>query len=246
MAHAAAPRLPTFGSDRVGATTPQSPPISLSLPSSILGLRPAPAPPPLSLLPSLHPYSTSRLPPLYFPLSLLLASRFSASFQAGFKQLCGASKCPSLCGLFRKADNDKPNPADLPPIAAFRQPSAVIPRTNLSTHPPPHLPNFPTSGCAASIAGRPCFATRARDFLLLMLISISATGVLLHPTPQSLHHPSTVSHLSSWLRVALFFSIHSSPLTGHKETCAPRQALTKGRGPASQTDLAESQEGNGG
>lgn len=59
-------------------------------------------------------------------LSLLSASRFSASFQAGFKQLYGTSKCPSLFRLFRKADNDIPNPADLQLIALFHQPSTVI------------------------------------------------------------------------------------------------------------------------
>lgn len=59
-------------------------------------------------------------------LSLLSASWFSASFQAGFKQLCETSKCPSLFRLFRKADNDIPNPADLQLIALFHQPSTVI------------------------------------------------------------------------------------------------------------------------
>lgn len=63
---------------------------------------------------------------LWIFLSLFCASRFSASFQAGFKQLCETSKCPSLCRLFRKDDNDKPNPADLQLLALFHHPSTVI------------------------------------------------------------------------------------------------------------------------
>lgn len=59
-------------------------------------------------------------------LSVLCASRFSASFQAGFKQLCETSKCPSLCRLFGKADNDIPNPADHQLIALFHHPSSII------------------------------------------------------------------------------------------------------------------------
>ncbi|CAG13627.1 unnamed protein product, partial [Tetraodon nigroviridis] len=45
---------------------------------------------------------------------------------AGFKQLCETSKFPSLCGLFRKADNDIASPADLQQIALFHQPSTLI------------------------------------------------------------------------------------------------------------------------
>lgn len=86
--------------------------------------------------PSFRPAPPRSLSLCIFP-SLLSASRFSASFQPGFKQLCETSKCPSLCRLFRKADNDKPNPADLQLIALFHQPSPVIlcPRTP----PLPHL-----------------------------------------------------------------------------------------------------------
>ena len=95
-------------------------------------------------LPSSHHQSfpSSSLPPpsLSFPLirfpSLLCASRFSASFQAGFKQLCETSKCPSLWRLFRKADNDIPNPADLQLIAQFHQP---FPAIILCPQPPPSL-----------------------------------------------------------------------------------------------------------
>lgn len=75
--------------------------------------------------PSFRPAPSLSLSLCIFP-SLPSASRFSASFQAGFKQLCETSKCPSLCRLFRKADNDKPNPADLQLIALFHQPSTII------------------------------------------------------------------------------------------------------------------------
>lgn len=78
-------------------------------------------------------------------LSLFPASRFSASFQAGFRQLCGTSKSPSFCGLFRKDDNDIPNPADLQLISLFCHSSTIILRPQ-----PPH--RFLTSGCAGLIS----------------------------------------------------------------------------------------------
>lgn len=87
---------------------------------------------PSSILPSVLPLRSLSLCAF---LSLLCASRFSASFQAGFKQLCETSKCPSLCRLFRKADNDIPNPADLQLIALFHKPSTII----LRPQPPPLL-----------------------------------------------------------------------------------------------------------
>lgn len=87
-------------------------------------------------------------------LSLLSASRFAASFQAGFKQLYGTSKCPSLFRLFRKADNDIPNPADLQLIALFHQPSTVILCTqNSSTSSPLAVP--PHSSTAHIPSTRP-------------------------------------------------------------------------------------------
>ena len=95
-----------------------------------------------SLPPIINPSLRPLFPPpsLSFPLSiflsLLCASRFSASFQAGFKQLCETSKCPSLWRLFRKADNDIPNPADLQLIAQFHQP---FPAIILCPQPPPSL-----------------------------------------------------------------------------------------------------------
>lgn len=79
-----------------------------------------------SLPAAINPFTASCFPALWMLLSFLAASRFSASFQAGFKQLCATSKFPSLCGLFRKADNDIPKPADLQRIALFHQPSTVI------------------------------------------------------------------------------------------------------------------------
>lgn len=87
----------------------------LSLPSSMFHQS--------SILPFVLPLQSLFL---WIFLSLFCASRFSASFQAGFKQLCETSKCPSLCRLFRKDDNDKPNPADLQLIALFHHPSTVI------------------------------------------------------------------------------------------------------------------------
>lgn len=72
---------------------------------------------PPSLPPVINPFAVSCFPALWMLLSFLAALRFSASFQAGFKQLCETSKFPSLCGLFRKADNDIPNPADLQRIS---------------------------------------------------------------------------------------------------------------------------------
>lgn len=69
-----------------------------------------------SFPPVIHPFAASCSPSLWMLLSFLAALRFSASFQAGFKQLCETSKFPLLCGLFRKADNDIPNPADLQQI----------------------------------------------------------------------------------------------------------------------------------
>lgn len=69
-----------------------------------------------SFPPVSHPFAAACSPALWMLLSFLAALRSSASFQAGFKQLCETSKFPSLCGLFRKADNDIPNPADLQQI----------------------------------------------------------------------------------------------------------------------------------
>lgn len=124
--------------------------------------------------PSFHP-----APPLSLCifLSFLSASRFSASIQAGFKQLCGTSKCPSLCGLFRKADNDIPNPADLQLITLFHKPFTVI----LCPQTPPllHLwlcrfnrqvPIFSQQGLGLSIISS-CLSLRATDVLLLLCSS---------------------------------------------------------------------------
>lgn len=79
-----------------------------------------------SFSPVINPSAASCFPALWMLLSFLAASRFSASFQAGFKQLCETSKFLSLCGLFRKADNDIASPADLQQIAFLLQPSTVI------------------------------------------------------------------------------------------------------------------------
>lgn len=79
-----------------------------------------------SFSPVINPSTASCFPALWMLLSFLAASRFSASFQAGFKQLCETSKFLSLCGLFGKADNDIASPADLQQIALLHQPSTVI------------------------------------------------------------------------------------------------------------------------
>lgn len=79
-----------------------------------------------SFPPVINPSTASCFPAFWMLLSFLAALRLSVSFQAGFKQLCETSKFPSLCGLFRKADNDIPSPADLQQIALFHQLSTVI------------------------------------------------------------------------------------------------------------------------
>lgn len=151
---------------------------------------------------------------LWIFLSLFCASRFSASFQAGFKQLCETSKCPSLCRLFRKDDNDKPNPADLQLIALFHHPSTVILR------PPPPSPNFFTSGCAALISKCPYLFNKASDILLLTLISISAYR----------RCPALLPFSFSGIPFLYLIPHHSWPIASHTtlvqaKTCVPRQVM---------------------
>lgn len=134
-------------------------------------------------------------------LSLLCTSRFSASFQAGFKQLCETSKCPSLCGLFRKDDNDIPNPADLQLIAPLRHPSTIILRrqTPLLFHLWLHRLDLQV----------PYLLNKASDFLLLMLISISAYRKCLALQPRlflpPLLSPTFLSCVSSLILAASSF-----------------------------------------
>lgn len=153
-------------------------------------------------------------------LSLLSASRFSASFQAGFKQLYGTSKCPSLFRLFRKADNDIPNPADLQLIALFHQPSTVILcMQNSSTSSPLAVP--PQSSTAHILSTR-----LEIFFFLLILISISAYHRCLATlviTPSVSLGSLSVSQLSSMLGVAQL-------VDWSQETRIPCQMLVKNHG----------------
>lgn len=153
-----------------------------------------------------------------FFLSLLPASRFSASFQAGFKQLCGTSKCPSLCRLFRKADNDKPNPADLQLIALFRQPSTVILR--------PQTPPLPHLWLRRFDRRLPMFLQQGHRFSIINAYFHLCHGCVATQCLQSLRQPSPVSHLLSWLLLSAQFVDWS------QETSAPCQMPMKGHGGA--------------
>lgn len=96
--------------------------------------------------------------PLYIPVSSLCLVVLCLCRQ-DLSSSGGTSKCPSLCGLFREADNDIPNPAVLQLIALFRRsPSTIIP----CPQPPPLF----TSSCAASIAkcSHICSIKRPRIF----------------------------------------------------------------------------------